>query len=247
MIPSIAKTVTLDFETYYSSSYSLRSIAYNTSSYIRDPQFQARCCSIKIGEGKTRCYAGAKIAAALQKIDWTTHGMLAHNTAFDGFIAATHYGIVPCFYFDTMAMTRGLHAGVSRAGLDAIARLYGIGAKGVGALENTKGKLELTKEELAQLMEYCIHDTELCFEVYKKQRAVYPLDELRLIDLTVRMFCDSKLEVDIPRARVALRNEMLAREHAIAQSGASEQDLLSNPRFAAALEKQALDRPQKSA
>ena len=36
---NLNEIVTIDFETYYDSKYSLRAKVYNTSSYIRDPQF----------------------------------------------------------------------------------------------------------------------------------------------------------------------------------------------------------------
>lgn len=237
--------VTLDFESFYSKDFSLTNAAYNTSAYVRDPQFKVHCCAIKIGKRESKCYPEKDIPKVLADIDWKTHSVLAHNVAFDGFILATHYGIVPAFYYDTLSMTRGLHSEMSRAKLDDIAKFYGIGAKHEGALENTKNKRDLTEEELKRLMLYCNNDNELCYEVFLKQIKIYPKLELQLIDLTVRMFCDSVLRVDVQTARQALADEMVARRSEILKSGATEEELLSNQKFAERLKALGVEVPTK--
>ena len=60
---NLNEVVTIDFETYYDSKYSLRAKVYNTSSYIMDPQFQIHCCAIKIGTKKSKCYWGREAIA----------------------------------------------------------------------------------------------------------------------------------------------------------------------------------------
>ena len=67
---NLDELVTIDFETYYDSKYSLRAKIYNTSSYIMDPQFQIHCCAIKIGTKKSKCYWGHEaVKKALLAID----------------------------------------------------------------------------------------------------------------------------------------------------------------------------------
>ena len=66
---NLNEIVTIDFETYYDSKYSLRAKAYNTSSYIRDPQFLIHCCAIKIGTKKSKCYPRDEAIRILQGID----------------------------------------------------------------------------------------------------------------------------------------------------------------------------------
>ena len=108
---NLSEIVTVDFETFYSSKYSLRSKAYNTSSYIADEQFQAHCCAIKIGTKKSKCYWGKEaIQKALNEIDWTCHDLLAHNNFFDGMIAKHHFNIKPRRRYCTVQTTRGLHS-----------------------------------------------------------------------------------------------------------------------------------------
>lgn len=72
---NLNEIVTIDFETYYDGKYSLRAKAYNTSSYIRDPQFLIHCCAIKIGTKKSKCYPRDEAIRILQGIDWTRHDL----------------------------------------------------------------------------------------------------------------------------------------------------------------------------
>lgn len=239
------KVVTVDAETFYSTEFSLTKKELNTSSYIRDPQFKEHCWGIKIGKKAAKCYLPIEGIRRLKEIDWSTHYLLAHNTSFDGFILAHHHGIVPHFYLDTLSMTRGLHADVSRAKLDTIAKLYGIGAKSETYLTPTKGIRDLPPSIQRGLMDGCKLDVELCYDVFCKQLEVFPSDELELIDVTIRMFCDSKLEVDIPRAKAALLEEMMQRRSAILKSKVDEADLMSNPKFADLLRKFGVEPPLK--
>lgn len=245
MIIPFDKVVTVDFETFYSTEYSMSKPAYNTSAYIRDPQFHVHCCAVKLGKKKSKCYPGKELKAVFADIDWANSALLAHNTAFDGFILAERYGIVPSFYYDTLSMTRGLHGEVSRAKLDTIAKFYQLGAKHEGALENTKGKRELSPDELKRLMHYCNNDNELCWKVFEKQIEIFPPDELEIIDLVIRMFCDSRLQVDLATARTALAEEMIARRSEILKSGATEEELQSNEKFAQLLRKLGVAPPEK--
>ena len=237
--------ITLDFETYYSTEYSMSKPTYNTSAYIRDPQFHVHCCAVKLGKKKSKCYPGKELKTVFADIDWKNSALLAHNTAFDGFILAERYGIVPAFYYDTLSMTRALHGELSRASLDTIVKLYQLGAKHEGALESTKNKRELSSDELKRLMHYCNNDNELCWNVFLKQIVVFPEAELELIDLVVRMFCNSPLQVDLGMARKALAEEMIARRSEILKSGATEEELQSNAKFAQRLRELKVEPPEK--
>ena len=244
---NLNEVVTIDFETYYDSKYSLRAKVYNTSSYIMDPQFQIHCCAIKIGTKKSKCYWGREaVEKALKAIDWTKHDLLAHNNFFDGAIAKWHLGIKPRRRFCTVQMTRGLHSDMSKASLDAICKFYGIGGK-ISGLEDVKGTRteDIPKDKAARLMEYCNNDNEKCFEVFKKQIAVYPEREIQLIDITLSMFCDPVFQLDVARAEKSLNYEMNERLKFIAISRHDEKTLTSTPKFVAALEALGVKAPQK--
>lgn len=241
----INKIVTLDFETFYSTEFSLTKQEYNTSSYIRDPQFKEHCVAIKIGKKKTKGYSGKNIVAALNDIDWSEHALNAHNTAFDGFILAHRFGIIPHYYYDTLSMTRGLHNEVSRGKLDTIAKFYNIGAKSATYLSPTKGLVDLPPNIMKGLMDGCILDVDLCYEVLCKQLEIYPEHELDLIDMTIRMFCDPVLELDERMATQALADEMMERRASILKSGVAEEELTSNQKFAEQLRKLKVEPPTK--
>ncbi|PPC99603.1 MAG: hypothetical protein CTY35_03430 [Methylotenera sp.] len=246
MLHSPNHIVTLDAETFYSVDFSLTKPAYNTSAYIRDPQFKEHCWAIKVGTKKTKGFKKPQDAIKfLQDINWDVYALNAHNTAFDGFILAHWHGIVPHFYYDTLSMTRGLHNEVSRAKLDTIAKFYQIGQKSATYLAPTKGLRDLPPHIMDGLLEGCVIDTDLCFEVMKKQTEIYPQHELELIDMTIRMFCDPVLEINEPLARLALAEEMMERRATIIKSKHDEKDLMSNPKFAEVLKSYGVEPPTK--
>jgi DNA polymerase family A len=228
--------VTIDFETFYSKDFTLSGKTINTSEYIRDDRFHAHGISIKRGNRKTHWYTGKNIALALAEIDWSKSAMLAHNTPFDGFICSHHFKILPAFYLDTLSMARAAHSHHMRHDLNTIAIAHGLAGKTKrAALADTKGKLALTPTESRALGAYCIDDTEDTYKIFWKLIDSIPDDELRLIDLTVRMFCDPVLDVDIPRVRAELEKEIGGKQAALLNSGADVVDLMSNDKFAALL------------
>lgn len=237
--------VTLDFETYYGKDYSLKSKKWNTSGYIRAEEFKVHCVAIKIGGNKTKLYTRDEVGPALHAIDWKKSALICHHTAFDGAILAWIYGLVPAFYYDTMSMTRGLHNEVSRASLEVVAQLYGVGEKSKTYLTPTYGLRELSPAIMKGLGEGCIIDTDLTHAIFKKQMEVFPVDELRLIDLTLRMFINPVLKVNKDVAERALEEELEERNWLICASGVSEHTLTSNPKFAAELKKLDVDPPMK--
>lgn len=242
---NLNQIVTIDYETYWAHDFSLKSKTLNTSEYIRSPRFLAHCCSVKVGDKKTKVFPGAKLKEEFAKIDWVNTDLVCHNAAFDGAILAWHYGSKPRRYFDTLSMSRGLHGDMSRASLDTIAKYYGIGAKSLTYLTPTKGLRVLPPEIYKGLAKGCAIDTDLTWEIFKKQIEVYPDDEIALIDMTMRMFIDPALHVDIPRAEIALKYEQQARLRAMALSMVDEKTLNSSPKFAEALREAGCEPPMK--
>lgn len=201
-----ARLVTLDFETFWDGTYTLSKLS--TSEYVRDPRFKAQQVGIKIGFKPTKVYGPKQMKAALAKINWSTHSVLCHNTQFDGFILHHHFGIHPVFYYDTLSMARGLHSNEIGAGLNDVAEFYGKGSKIEGALEQTKGVLDWPKALFDQTAVYCAQDVDLTYLIFKEMHAKYPASEIDMINLTMRMFCDPVLKVDIPRVEKELVREL---------------------------------------
>lgn len=204
-----ARLVSLDFETFYDADYTLSKLS--TSEYIRDPRFEALMMGVKVGRGKRKVIPGPKIAAFLKTIDWKTHSLLCHNTQFDGFVLSHHYKVVPKRYYCSLSMARGLHSNEIGAGLEEVSIHYGRGGKLKGALESMKGKRykDLVREGIYAVgAEYCGVDVDEMYEVFKCMVEQMPRDEMDLIHMTCRMFCDPVLKVDIPRVEAELKREM---------------------------------------
>ena len=245
-----AKIVTIDFETYFDSDYTLRKM--NTSSYIRDERFKVHMAGIKIGRRPVKVLTGRKLHDALKAIDWSTHALLCHNTAFDGLILSHHFGVVPYLYLDTLSMARGLHSNDIGAGLDEVARFYGVGNKIPDVLDSSKGIRDLGKTLYAKMAEYCAEDVRLTFDIFLQMLAVFPAKELRLIHHTVRMFCDPILKIDIPRVEKELAREIKEKEDLLVRVSGGETDLekarkviASNESFAQLLRDEGITPPTK--
>lgn len=208
-----ARLVSLDFETYYDADYTLSKLS--TSEYIRDPRFEALMVSIKVGGRVTKVVPGPKIAAELAKINWTTHSVLAHHAQFDAFILSHHYKVKPKRIYCSLSMARGLHSNDIGAGLDEVSLFYGGAGKIKGGVENMKGihfkELFANKALWKNSALYCANDTDEMFRVFKCMLPSMPRDEMDLIHLTNRMFCDPVLRVDIPRVEKELARELAER------------------------------------
>lgn len=237
--------ITLDFETYFSKTYTLRSNKYNTSEYVRDPEFKVQCVGIKINDEEVAWFPDKFVERVLRSFNWDDVTLLCHNTAFDGFILSHHYGIVPRYYCDTLSMARALHSTKIGAGLDEVARYYNLGNKIPDVLDKTKGIRELDTDLMVRLGMYCAEDVNLTKRIYDKMLSEFPQRELDLIDLTIRMFCDPVLEIDIPRVEQELANEIEEKQRLISLASSSLEDLSSANKFARALYELGVEPPVK--
>jgi DNA polymerase len=238
--------VPLDFETFYSKDYTL-SGRMNTSEYVRDPRFKAHCLGIiPPGAKRPEIWTGDDIARNLKKIDWSTCAVIAHNTAFDGFVLHERYGIHPGLYCDTLSMSRLILGLSHRNDLDTISKM--MGSKGKvrhQALFDTKGLETLTPAQLKKLGAYCKDDVWECWQLFKAFYKLTPQSELRLIDITLRMFCDPKCMLDEPLAQSVYDDEVKGKADAQRSAKAKADDLMSNNKFAELLRAAGVEPPTK--
>lgn len=221
--PDLAKLVTLDFETYYDSEYTLRKLS--TSEYIRDERFHAHMVGIKIGKKAVKVVPHEKIQDELDKIDWATHALLCHHTNFDGLILSHHYNIRPKFIYCTLSMARGLHSNDISARLDDVAGYYGVGNKIPDVLEQTKGVRDLPKQLYKDCAAYCAEDVRLTFEIFLMMLEQFPQTEIELINLTCRLFTDPVLKVNVPLVEKELVREIAAKEALLLSSLGTEKQV----------------------
>ena len=190
--------ITLDWETYYAQDFGFRTMT--TEEYIRDKRFQEIGVGIKVDDEPARWFSGThqEIKKHLTELtDWSDAALLCHNTLFDGAILAWRFGIKPAFFLDTLSMARALHGVDAGGSLAALAERYEIGKKGT-EVEDAKGKKleDFTAADLKQYGEYCKNDVELTYKLFHLMAPDFPSDEVKLIDMTLRMFIDPVFKVD---------------------------------------------------
>ena len=190
------KLVTIDFETFYSREYSLSKMT--TEEYIRHPDFEVIGVGIKHGDWPTVWVDQPEVEAALKAIDWSDKMVLAQNTMFDGAILNWKYGVNPKAWADTLGMSRALFPHEKSHGLAAQAEREGIGAKG-DEVVHAMGmrRKDFSPMAIAGYARYCCNDVDLTyklFQIYMERE--FPVRELKLIDLTLRMFIEPVLELD---------------------------------------------------
>lgn len=240
--------ITLDFETYYDKDYSLSKIT--TEEYIRDPRFQVIGVGVKVNDGKTEWFTGThgKIKEFLAQYNWTNSAVLAHNMMFDGAIMSWRFGIRPKVLFDTLCMARAIHGVEKSASLKALAENYAVGEKGTEVLD-AKGKRrgDFEPEELSAYGRYCVNDVDLTYDIFNIMMSRgFPKSELKLIDLTLRMFTEPTLELDRGRLEAHLQKTQVMKEDLLKSAGVEDKaDLMSNPKFAALLGKFGVPCPMK--
>lgn len=244
-VPKDRPVVTIDFETYWASDFSLKSKHLNMSEYVRDERFLIHMMGIKHGAEPTRVLDWEEMQKELAEIDWANTALLCHNTAFDGFILREYFNVLPAYYLDTLSMARGMFTTNYKLDLDSVAGYCGVGGKIQGTLAKTKGLRELDPALWMEVAEYCANDVDRTWDMYNVMVENYPLEELDLIDMTLRMFCDPVLRVDLPRVQQALEAEMGKKVGSIIKAGVKAEDLMSNVKFAALLEARGITVPKK--
>jgi DNA polymerase I-like protein with 3'-5' exonuclease and polymerase domains len=237
---------TLDFETYYDQDYSLSKLT--TEDYVRDSRFEVIGLAIKKNDKVTKYLNDPDmIERLLSHIDFSDAAILAQNTMFDGAILSWRYGVKPKVWFDTMNMGRALHGVETGASLRALSERYGIGQKGFEVLA-AKGKrrADFTAEEAEKYGQYCIQDVELTYKLFKIMGANFPRKELKLIDVTLRMFIDPVLDLDIGLLEQHLEDTRDRKDKLLVDAGVEDKkDLMSNPKFADMLRGLGVEPPMK--
>ena len=241
------KIIALDFETYYDKDFSLSKLT--TEEYIRDDRFETIGVGIK-EEGKhAEWFSGtqAQIKKYLDALNLTENIVLAHNALFDAAILSWRFGIRPRGILDTLSMARALHTIEVGGSLKALAEYYKIGEKGTEVI-NALGKrrVDFTAEELARYGEYCKNDAELTLDLFKILSQNYSNVELKLIDLTIRMFSEPVLELDANILLDHIHDVQVEKKRLLDSVTMVDKDqLMSNPKLAATLKVLGVEPPMK--
>jgi len=238
--------VTADFETFYSKDFSLSKMT--TEAYINDPRFEALMIGMKINDEPTYVLEGLHrdIKAGLQKIDWDNTCLVAHNAMFDAAILEWVFDIRPKVLLCTLSMGRALHGTEVGNSLDKLTQHYRLGDKGKEVL-NALGKRreDFTPYEWQLYKEYCVNDVELTYKLFKVLQPRFNKVELKLIDMTLKMFTMPTLQLDIDVLNEHLASVLDKKEQLLNACGVELGDIRSDAKLAELLTKLGVEPPRK--
>lgn len=244
-----------DFETFYSQQYSLTRM--DPASYILDPLFEAICLGVANTNDAPLLVDGPEIPRFIHrlKIERATTGkriaMVSHNAQFDMAILSWRYDFHPDLIIDTIAMSRTvLGALLPSHALGSIAAYLGLPSKGT-MVKDVKG---MTRADIIangmwdREVEYCLHDTWLCREIFKRLLPCLPPDEIILHDMLTRCTTEPLLRVDRQLLSDHLDKVMLQKSQTLGmveQMGIGKAHLMSNQKFADVLRSVGVEPPTK--
>jgi DNA polymerase len=234
----------VDFETHYTKTYSLGKMT--TEEYVRSPDFEVIGVSVQVGSDEPVWFSGTRKETKefLEGFDFGSNLALAHNAMFDAAILSWHFDIHPKGWLDTLSMGRALHGTEVGGSLAVLAKHYELGVKGDEVL-NALGKrrADFTPEELARYGEYCKNDVALTWGLFAAMSETFPKVELRLIDLTIRMFSEPVLQLDNKLLTNHLEEIKTVKEALI--GSLDKGMLMSNPQLAEWLRNHGVEPPMK--
>lgn len=237
----------LDYETHWSKDFTLKKIP--TTEYVTDPRFEAQIVSVRKDSWTApRVMEMGEFIVWARTVDWSRCGILAHNTAFDALIASYRHGIEAKAYFDTMSMARPIMPVTVGRSLVALCAAFGRKSKmHADALHSTQGKRwhEFTADEKRRLKKYAGEDIDDCWFLFERFLPHLPLTELKLIDVTMRMYCQPTLLLDRPLLLKIAVDTRERKAKLLTQLNADKSVFMSNDKFAALLISLGVEPPMK--
>ena len=226
--------ITIDFETYYGKIFSLSKMT--TEEYVRDDRFEVIGIAVKENDNESTWYTGTfkEIKESLETYNWKDSLVLAHNTQFDGAILSWLFGIHPKGWLDTLCMARAIHGVEAGGSLKVLAERYEIGEKGTEVLQALgQRRIDFLPDELHRYGEYCKNDVDLTWKLFNIFiDADFPPQELKVIDITLKMFTEPSLVLDLPLLEQHLEDVKIKKERLMEACMADKDTIMSNNKFA---------------
>jgi len=212
-------TLVLDYETFFSSDYTLSNMT--TEAYVRDPRFEEILLGVKVNDTKAFWLLPDRAAAFLQEeVDWANTALICHHSHFDGLILSHHHGIKPAMHIDTLSMARILDGPKAGNSLHDLCIRHLPGRKGdYVTFAKGKRRADFSAAEIREYGAYCINDCERTYDLAQIFLEQMPADELKLVDLTVRMFTEPKLLGNEAKLRGAVLTEQKRKRDLLTELG----------------------------
>lgn len=237
------KTLYIDFETYWDKDVSLKKLS--TSEYITHPKFAVLCASAAIDDGPIEFLRPEEIAPYLARVGEQGIRACAHNMLFDGYILHLVYNYHPEQLACTMAMSYALLQGAVGASLEEVVTFLEAGHK--LKMPNFKGKYaeDFDDQLWADMKEYNDADTIALRAVDKALNPSLTPNEHKVLDITLKMFCSPKLEIDLELAREALNDARQETKALVHATGRTAEEIRGNISFRNLLLEQGIEPPKK--
>ena len=261
----MGKTYVIDFETYWSNTYTLSRMG--PIEYVRDQRFVPQLLAAMRIENQYEMPKGLvtdnieNMRAFLQRADKSNEDpiiLAGHNMAgFDALVVSEYFGIKPAFIVDTITMMNWI--GYSRLGSRshaALCELLDTGRKKAGTVVSC-GKQwpqEFTPEEQQFFIQNCHDDAEQCALNLVAMMPYMSSDALLFGDITARMATEPVFELDeklleeyiaeIDAKVEKTRQELLSIFH-FTNEGAFLQAIRSAAKFAVMLTHLGVEPPMK--
>ena len=241
------KLITLDFETYYTTK-DLGFKTQTTEEYVRDPRFEVVGVAVKVNDEPTQWCSDSldEIDLWLHQFDWSNSMVVAHNAMFDMAILNWHFDIRPKAIADTLSMARAINGIEVGNSLKKLALHYELGVKGEEVLQAVNlRRRDFTEQQLAKYGAYCRNDVDLTYDLFLTLLPMFQKVELKLVDLTIRMFTEPTLRLDESLLQQHLVEVKERKRELLDECGANIEDLMSNQKFAEVLRGLGVEPPMK--
>ena len=239
--------ITIDFETYYTTK-DLGFKTQTTEEYVRDPRFEVVGVAVKVNNEPTQWCSDSldEIDLWLHQFDWDNSMVIAHNAMFDMAILNWHFDIRPKAIADTLSMARAINGIEVGNSLKKLAVHYNLGVKGEEVLQAVNlRRRDFTEQQLAEYGAYCRNDVDLTYDLFLTLLPMFQKVELKLIDLTIRMFTEPQLRLDESLLQQHLIEVKERKRKLLDECGANIEDLMSNQKFAEVLRGLGVEPPMK--
>lgn len=243
------KLLGLDFETYYSSEYTLRKMT--PAEYILDPRFELIGCAVKHGEKKSFWVDGKDFGDFIWSIPPEETKALSHNQLFDACILSYRYGWVPRLMIDTLGMSRALLGSKLRSlSLASVAKYLGLQDKG-GTIAKVIGMraADIKASRLwGEYKSYALDDVDICYGIYKLLASSFPPEEFVILNDVLRAAVVPQFQLDMGelafyKLEIEASKFELLRNIGITDN--NRETLMSNDKFAGMLQDLGVDPPRK--
>jgi len=191
----------LDFETFYSQTFSLRKMTI--PEYILDPRFEVNICACAVNGNPSGIVDGPNFGDWLGQFNPETTATVTFNALFDNSILAWCYGWVPALMLDSMNMARALRGHILPR-LDLASVCSGVlgvvhDKSVISKVINMRRKDVIWQTDLWKLYcDYANADNERSRDIFKVLLPEFPHSERKLMDLVIRAAVQPRFMLDKP-------------------------------------------------